>query len=152
MHLFNIPVWIGLTYTAIATLLAFVGRDWRARAIAACQAASVIDVDVFCDAWACHTRTLQWLNVSRMAIEDLVTLAVCVVCLVRAKRYWVLWATSFVVLITITDALLAFDAHVSQWAGASAIVVWNYALNTAILIGAWPSARARFHALMGGTA
>ena len=139
MHLFTIPPWINYSYFGAVALLALWRGDWRARAICACTGVTLVASAYACHTWACWGPQAPPLMVWRGLAEDLPILVVCLVCVRRAERYWVLWASSFALLSVITD-LLAFVPGVTPWADGSAGIVWAHGLTTTVLIGLWPRA------------
>lgn len=149
LHLFVIPRWILLAIPLTVFAITLVGADWRARAIAGFQVLIIAVVSVLAHFYCpgvCQVigepAILKW----RWVVEDPALLAVCFLCARRARRYWTLWATSAVVLILINDAIQNFWPGISLWATMSANIVWNELLEVCILVGAWPSFRARLSA------
>lgn len=145
MHLFVLPTWVSPSLVSIAALLAVWRGDWRARALAACQVAwwtLWCSLYLACDHGRCWGAALVPIRTWLWLFEDVVTLAVCLACVWRADRYWVLWASSFTVVYTVTD-VAKFLPGVTQWAYASAGVVWFNAVNLTVIVGAWSSARPR---------
>jgi len=137
MHLFTIPPWINYSYIGAVTLLALWRGDRRARAISACTGLSVAAGAYVCHTWSCWGAGSPPLMVWRGLWEDVPVLIVCLACVWRAERYWVLWASSFALLGVTTD-LLAFVPGVTPWADGSAGIVWAHGLITAVLVGVWP--------------
>ena len=143
LHLFRIPDWFNVGFDCVVALVAFWRGAWRARAIAACQV--VLDAWSFgvCLAWACWGPGRPSIMAWRPMGEHAVLLAVCLACVWRTDRYWVLWAGSLALLSIVTDTM-SFIPEVSPWASGSANLVWSYSLNATVLVGVWPSVRARW--------
>jgi hypothetical protein len=146
LHLFIVPFWITAVVSYSTTLAALLSRDRRAIAIAACTAFSItvwLFSYFFCRDWTCGGPRLPQIMAWRWLAEDIVTIAVCLACVRRAQRYWVLWAASIALLYLATDLMGALVPRVTPWAYRSAGIVWIYALNATVLIGVWPRLRAR---------
>jgi hypothetical protein len=127
-----------------AVALAAVAKgDWRARAMAACIVTTEIVEHYGCDNAWCWGPPIPAVVVWRWMTEDLALVAICLACAWRARRYWVLVASSFAILILATDVMLSFLHGVSGWAAGSANIVWNYALSATILWGVWSPRPAR---------
>ena len=124
-------------------LIAFWRGDWRARAISACQVMLDALSSYICLTWACWGAGRPPIMAWRPMGEHGILLMVCLACVWRAERYWLLWASSFALLFVITDTM-SFIPGVSPWASGSANVVWNFALDATVLVGVWPSVRARW--------
>lgn len=138
-----IPGWLNATVAVVVTVVAFWKGGWRERLLASVIVATVLFVHYGCARWLCwgsnHMPRLAW----RWLLEDLVMLAACLLCVWRAERYWVVWATSLAVLQVAVDILRPF-AGVTPWAAGSAGVIFTYLLQAAILWGALTApARAR---------
>lgn len=135
MSLFVIPHWFtSILFVALAALALWKGGRSE-RAIAVTEAFETLVNYYVCPNLNCRlgphafwATQLIW----RPVIEDGVILAICLVCLVRAKRYWVVWACSFAVLGVLSD-LTVFQTDVTRWARLSASLVWSYAVNATVL-------------------
>jgi hypothetical protein len=127
MHLFVIPSWF--ISTSFVTLAGFAlwrgGR--RERIIAVAQAVEML-VSIY--VYPVGATRSVW----RPVIDDGVILAICLACLVRAERYWIIWACSFALLGEISD-LAIFATGVTRWAWLSASLAWSYAVAGAVLWG-----------------
>jgi len=134
LHLFTIPPWINHSYFVGVALTALWRGDWRARAVGACHAVSLLAGIYVCHTLSCWSPTGLQFATWRWLAEDLPVLVVCLACAWRAERYWVLWASSFSMLAVISDLMGGFPG-ISAWSGASADLVWNYGLITTVLIG-----------------
>ena len=139
MHLFYIPNELTNAYFGAVTLLAWWKGDWRARAITTCQIA-IIAVGYYCTYGPCRRVGHQW---AQWFAEDIVLLAVCVACALRAQRYWPIWASSCALLVLVTDVLMFVDPRITAWADLAASYVWRILLSGAVLSGVWPAVRAR---------
>ncbi|THD77036.1 MAG: hypothetical protein E7812_13840 [Phenylobacterium sp.] len=137
MHLFIIPAWFDLLFDGLVAALAVWKGGWRERAIAVVQLVLFLLEDRFCDLRSCRPL-IPWPSV----ITDGLILAVCLICAVRADRYWTLWACSFGLLALVSD-FAAFIPGVTPWAWLSATLIWSYMLCAAVLWGVWTTARDR---------
>jgi len=138
MHLFYIPNEFTNAYIGSAAVLSWWKGDWQARAITACQ--MVIMAIGYFWTYGLHQPTDRphwW-----WYAEDFVLLAACLAGVPRAKRYWPIWASSFALLILLTDLFMLIGPQITFWADLAASFVWNYLLTATILIGVWPSVRA----------
>jgi hypothetical protein len=135
MHLFVIPVWgTPVLYASIA-LLAFWKGGWRERLLADLQLLLAAVEIAVCWAGACYP-----VQPCPVVIVDSLMLIACLICMVRAKRYWILCASSFGLLALVSDLML-FDRRVTLWASLSASIIWSYLLAASILWGVWTTAR-----------
>jgi hypothetical protein len=137
VHLFVLP--FGSSYVvAIATMiLALRWGGWRERAILSAQLLLLVLEDGFCWLQPC-VPLWPWPKV----VVDGLILAICLACVVRAERYWVIWATAFGLLALVSD-LMSFVPRVTPWAWVSATIIWSYMISVAVLWGVWTTARAR---------
>lgn len=77
----------------------------------------------------------------RMAIVTVVELAILFPVVARARRYWVLWATS-VQLLSLATALMAASAGgVSFWTWVAANNLWALAFDGVVMFGVWQAWR-----------
>lgn len=150
MHVFLMPLWFKIAEPVLMAQLAFWCGDWRARAIAGFLFAQFIFGNLLCAAFVCWGPAMLPAVRWRWLPEDVIELALCLFCVWRAKRYWVLVATALVVLVFADDAVFAFAPHISAWAYVSANLVFNHLIYTTVLIGLWPDLRARLPAALGG--
>jgi hypothetical protein len=137
MHVFVIPGWF--TSSLFVTLAAF--AIWRGggreRVIAIAQGIEMPLSTYLCSVATCRFgQHAPWVPdpMWRPAIDDGVILAICLACLVRAERYWIIWACSFALLGEISD-LTIFATEITRWAWLSASLVWSYAVAGAVLWG-----------------
>lgn len=133
MHLFVIPWQITYVWICTATLIAYWKGGWRERAIV-----SIILLEaMFWLIWVLTVGELhpQQHRLWRAAGDDLLTLAVCIGCALRAHRYWVIWASS-IALANLTTDLLGLIPGVSLWASISGSLVWSYLLCAIVIWGA----------------
>lgn len=141
MHLFVIPHWVNFSYLGATLLFALWRGDWAARTIAAGLCLSIFSEAYVCHTWTCFAPGQPPLPPWRVEVGfDILNLAICLACAWRARRYWILWATSFALLNVLID-LGAFVPNLSPWAYGSAGVVWTYSQATVVLIGVWLSPR-----------
>lgn len=141
VHLFIIPEWIILSTSIGTQLLAFWKGDWRTRVLATyCLFSFVFEMSCnFTTCWdSNHLPRLAW----RWLAQDLIALGACFVCVRRADRYWVIWASSIRLAMFATD-LLGLYRPLSSWAYVSAAIVWVYLFDASILWGTWEAIRSR---------
>lgn len=148
MHVFLVPVWFNYAFPWAVFLLALCGTDWRARAIAGCQALMLIwGFCIYiigpCRHGGCYGPHPPWFFRWRILLEDPPILITCFVCAWRARRYWVVGAASVAVLVLANDLARLLIPHVSAWASVSANVVFNIVLDLIVAFGAWPGVWAR---------
>lgn len=136
VHLFVIPAWFATSLYLFVALAALWKGGWRERTLAWLELLLLAVERAACPGTACAP-----LFPAPQMVVDSLMLAACFVCLVRAERYWVVWASSFGLLALISD-LTAFLPHVSQWAWHSATLIWSYLLAATILWGIGQNARA----------
>jgi hypothetical protein len=126
MHLFVVPSWFNcLLFAALAVLAVWKGGR-RERIIAVAQAVEML-VSIYL--YPVGPTRPTW----REPVYDGLILAICLVCAVRADRYWTIWACSFALLGEISD--LSLFAGATHWAGFSASLLWSYAVAAAVLWG-----------------
>lgn len=136
MHLFIVPAWFHALFCFGIALIAF----WKGGPQVRVVAATTLVVGFVAPYFGCfhYFACPAW----RELAGDGLMLAICLACLARAERYWLVWATSFALLSVITD-LLGLVPGVTFWAFASLNWIWLYLLNLAVLWGAWEMPRAR---------
>jgi hypothetical protein len=71
-----------------------------------------------------------------MAAQGIVDPIVFVSLALRSQRTWTLVAAS-VAIVSSATLVANFLAPVSSWAVGTAVLVWFYAMNLVILVGAW---------------
>jgi hypothetical protein len=123
-----IPTWLVCVLFAVLAAIALWRGGTRERIIAVAQAIEMLTGVYLFPAG----RFL--LPVLHPALFDGFILAVCLACLVRADRYWTVWACSFALLGEISDVSI-FATGVSRWAWLSASLVWSFAVAAAVLWG-----------------
>lgn len=139
MHLFAIPAWFNcLAFVAVAVLAIWKGG--RREIIIA--VALAIEGLVSAYVYPVGPTRPTW----REPGYDAVILAICIACVVRADRYWTLWACSFALLGEISD-LSIFATGITRWAWLSASLVWSYAVAAAVLWGVFTRRAATGEAL-----
>lgn len=127
MHLFVIPGWFNcVLFVALAAFAIWKGGR-REIVIAVAQALEMLMSIYF---YPVGPSRPTW----REPVYDGLILVICVACIVRADRYWSVWACSFALLGEISDLSL-FVTGVTLWAGFSASLLWSYAIAAAVLWG-----------------
>jgi hypothetical protein len=127
MHLFVIPGW----FTAILFVALAVFAIWKGgRREIVVAVALAVEMLVSIYLYPVGAAYPMW----RLAVDDGLILVVCLACLVRADRYWCVWACSFALLGEISD-LTIFAPGITHWASFSASLVWSYAIGAAVLWG-----------------
>ncbi|THD77015.1 MAG: hypothetical protein E7812_13730 [Phenylobacterium sp.] len=92
-----------------------------------------------CDIYACsETRALVLMTLPLFLAQ----LAIIIGLALRYDRYWLIWASSFLLLHVVTD-LVGLRPGTSWWAFASAHVIWSYCTSAVFLWGVWSYAPAR---------
>jgi hypothetical protein len=137
MHLFVIPGWFTGPFFVALALLAIWKGGWREAIVAVAQAVEMVVSTDICRVATCRIGPYAlWATEAlwRPALDDGFILAVCLACVVRAERYWTIWACSFALLGEISD-LTIFASGVTRWAWLSASLVWSYAVAAAVLWG-----------------
>lgn len=127
MHLFVVPGWFNCVLFAALAALAFWKGGRRERIIAVAQAAEMV-MSIYL--YPVGPTRPPW----REPVYDGLILAICLVCVARADRYWTVWACSFALLGELSDLSL-FSTGVTRWAGFSASLLWSYAVAAAVLWG-----------------
>lgn len=127
MTLFVIPTWFNCVLFALVAAVALWKGGIRERAISVAQAVEMITGLYFFPA---STWAVPMLH---PAAFDGFVLAVCLACVVRADRYWTIWACSFALLDEISD--LTIFVGTTRWAWLSASLFWSYAVAAAVLWG-----------------
>jgi hypothetical protein len=134
MHIFVIPGWFTTVLFGALALFALWRGGPRERIIAIALAAEML-MSIY--VYPVGATYPIW----REAAYDGLILAICLACVVRAERYWSIWACSFALLGEISD-LTIFAPGVTHWASFSASLVWSYAISAAVLWGVLTRRRA----------
>ncbi len=127
MHLFVIPSWFN-TAVFVGLPVFAVWKGGRRESIIAVALAVQAVVSVYL--YPAGPDRPMW----RTPVYDAVILAICIACVVRADRYWTIWACSFALVGEASDLTL-FTPGISLWATFSASLVWTYAIGGAVLWG-----------------
>lgn len=127
MHLFVIPGWFSTILFAGLAVLAIWRGGWRERTLAVALAVEMVLSIYLYPVGPTHP-------IWREPVYDALILALCMACVVRAERYWSIWACSFALLGEISD-LTIFAPGITHWAAFSASLVWSYAIGAAVLWG-----------------
>lgn len=69
----------------------------------------------------------------RAVVDDLILLAVCLIGLRGARRYWIVWASAFALVEVANDAFFAIVPSVTLYAFASANIIWSWGVVAALL-------------------
>lgn len=136
IHLFVAPPWLVFGLIVAGAAVAEWRGGWAEKAVARAHLASVLLTRTLCSVVVCfgpEGPRPAW----RPVVLDVAVLAVCLVVARRAKRYWVLVASSFAVLNVVTTLMGWAGLGVSWWAWTSADIIWHYALALTVLVGAW---------------
>lgn len=141
LHLSYVPNEITNTYIGGVALLAAWRGDWRARAISGCQVATIA-VGYYAE-YGPFPHNPATLPKGRWLIEDVAMLAICLAASLHARRYWPIWASSFALLLLITDLTLTVNPNISFWEDVAASYVWRILTTAAVFAGLWPSLRRR---------
>ncbi len=128
MRLLVIPTWLVCVLFVVLAAIALWKGGTRERVIAVAQA---IEMPTGVYLLPAGKVLLPLLH---PAVFDAFILAICLACVVRADRYWTIWACSFALLGEISD-LSIFAAGVSRWAWLSASLVWSFAVAASVLWG-----------------
>jgi hypothetical protein len=82
-------------------------------------------------------RDIQWAGFT----ADILFLLLLMIVALRSAKFWPLPAAAFQLLATITHVAKLVDPNVNRWAYFTAIIIWTYALLTALGVGVWNSWR-----------
>lgn len=134
-RLFIVP--LPLTHAMVFAVLlsAFWKGGWRERLVAS----------VFAAPTALHFllghRAYYRVSSGPWAVAlDLALLVACLICVHRARRYWVIWAAALALLEVVGDMTMLLDPKVTYWAAASAGVIFSWILGPLLI---WASFTAR---------
>jgi len=145
MHLSVIPREVNTAAGIAVFLVASWKGGWRERVVGTAIAAEVLFSSYLCGFTTCWVARTLGFQVGpspwRPSVDDGIVLAICVVCAVRADRYWSIFACSVALLGEVCD-LAIFIPGISQWAVMSASLVFTYALEGMVLWGVWSYQRA----------
>lgn len=139
MHLFYIPDWFNHAYVAAVAAIALWRGGPRPRAVALTLLIVTSMQHIIMRTWPPPTRDAP--SHILEASLDLIILVVCLACAIRGRGYWVLWASSFVLLGLINQLLGFIGVGLSAWAIASGNIIWAYTLGAAIVWGVFAEPR-----------
>ena len=128
MKLFVVPTWLTCILFVVFAAIALWKGGTRERVIAVSQALEMLRGVYLVSAG--KILLAMW----QPAFFDSFILVICLVCVVRADRYWTVWACSFALLGVVSD-LSIFATGITRWAWLSASLVWSYAVAAAMLWG-----------------
>jgi hypothetical protein len=152
MHLVDIPSWIMWTWYGGTVLAAFWGGSWQGRLIATAQFAQGTSHFIICHLVVC-VRGHEYVGPWRYVLEDLVLLAIMLVCAATGRRYWVIWAASIQLSGVVTDLLyIAFKPAIGAWTYASASRIWTLLIFSLVLWDVVQETRMRRVTRQAGTA
>jgi hypothetical protein len=134
VRLFVVPTWLTCTLFVAFAAIALWRGGTRERVIAVSQA-----VEMLTGIYLLPVGKAV-LPMWHPAFYDSFILVVCLACVVRADRYWTIWACSFALLGEISD-LSIFATGITRWAWLSASLVWSYAVAAAVLWGVFTRRR-----------
>jgi hypothetical protein len=123
MQIHEIPREISIAYAGLAIVVAsFRGGD-RVRVVGAIVLEQLLTGE---------PKAFPWLA---GLPNDLIALGACLLCLMRGRGAWLVWATAAALLSVATDILYG-TGHAGRWAFLSASLVWFYVLVGAVFAGA----------------
>lgn len=140
IHLFVIPNWINHLFIGAVALAALRG-SWRERSIAGVWLATIVFNVIGRKLSGGPLLGSATATLLCFVVEDLAILAVCLACVLRCQRWWVLWATSAFVVILAIDLVTWLVPGVTMWANLSANLVFNYLFGAAVIWGSLASER-----------
>jgi len=137
-RLFVVPAALNAAISVAPLVLAFWRGGWRERLVAALWVGGYLINELQRIGLGPQDRVSRGF---RDVAEDVVLLAGCGFCLLRARHYWVVWATALALLSVVTDILYLARPEVTSLVHIYADDIWGYALDAAIVWGVFSARR-----------
>jgi hypothetical protein len=142
LHLATIPYWVNVAVVGSASLVTLWRGGREERLIGGLQLFNILNAYTHLTAgslsfgWPLHGAFPSFDSVINVEVVDVVEFAVCLMLALRGRSYWIIWASSALLLSVLTDALHFALPAIGGWAYGSAGLVWLYVVSLIVLWGA----------------